>query len=488
MRVVDLVAEHSLQLRLETPSSMSRLEREVARCAPAEHLDPTPYLEPDVLILTSGIGMNFSEPSIWDGYVERLARVPTSAIAFAVGTAHGELPRGLIDACITHDMPLFEVPTTVPLFKINQHVEYTLQAERSALRTRGWQLADECARLANQGAELSTLLAAIYATVELPIALYDTFGSLIAQYPATPTWRTGPGYESQPGVLNLALPMGLSRPCWLTVRAYNAGVEVEPLLTPVSSILALQLNRSVTTDASNHKHMQLFLNRCVSWSESTRSDVANAFQEFGLSSSEETSLLVADMSGDHAASSWKLRVALHDMFHEVRVTEIHNRLVALMQLPRDVNVDKEQELLRVAPELPLVLREPTRTIDELRIAVVHALDSVQHLDGPQLAPRLGLSAVVAAAAGRGAREAAVRFLSPLLVYDEQRSSELVETLRAWLRNDARMTATCRELFIHRNSLSYRLNRIESILNVSLDSLESKASCLMALRLVDIEPY
>lgn len=488
MRVADLLTEHSLQLRLETPSGPKRLSQEVVRCAPTEHLDPTPFLDANVLLLTSGIGMNFTEQSIWDGYVERLTRVPVSALAFAIGTAHATLPKGLVAACTSHDLPLLEVPTTVPLLKIDQHVENMLRAEHIARLDLGWSLADECARLASQGAEVSTLLAAIYATVQAPIAVYDAFGSLIAQYPESVTWRTGSSYASQPDVLTVPLPMGLSNPCQLAVRLYGLSSEYEALLAPVTSILALQLNRSVAVDASSHQDMLRFVNRCVAWSESTRSDVANAFHELGLSRRAETTLLVADMSGDHAAAAWKLRVALHDTFHDVRVAELDDQLIALAQFPRDGFDETVDRILAIRPELPLVLRGPTRTIDELRIALVHALDLIHHVTRPTLAPVLGLSAVVAAAAGRGARESAERFLAPLLVHDEQRTTELLPTLRTWLRNDAQPSRTCEELFIHRNSLSYRLRRIQELLGISLDTLDGRATCLMALRLVELEPY
>src|SRR5690606_33657347 len=114
---------------------------------------------------TSGIGMNFTDASIWDAYVERLTRVPVAAVAFAVGPAYKELPKGLVAACTKHDVPLLEVPATVAMLKVFQYIETMLQAEQFNLQDRGWSLADECARLASQGAEVSTLLAAINSTV-----------------------------------------------------------------------------------------------------------------------------------------------------------------------------------------------------------------------------------------------------------------------------------------------------------------------------------
>jgi len=231
-----------------------------------------------------------------------------------------------------------------------------------------------------------------------------------------------------------------------------------------------------------------FVGRCVSWSEATRSEVAQSFQELGLSQRADTSLLVADMTGDYAATAWRLRRALHDSFGDVRVAEFDDRLFALAQLPRGEFAEVSERLLGVDPDLPLVLRSPAKTLDELRIALVHALDLVKHVSEPTLSPMLGLSSVVAAAAGRGARETALRFLKPLILHDEQRSTELLPTLRIWLRNDTQPTRTCEELFIHRNSLAYRLRRIEALLGITLGSLDGRATCLMALRLVDLEAY
>nr|WP_244960551.1 PucR family transcriptional regulator ligand-binding domain-containing protein [Pseudoclavibacter chungangensis] len=488
VRVVDLLTDPSLELRLETPSGQRRLEQPVVRCAPVEHLDPTPYLDPDVLLLTSGIGMNFTEQTIWDGYVERLARVPVSAVAFALGPAHRVLPAGLVRACAANDVPLLEVPTTVPLHKIDKFVEDCLQAEQLEQFDVGWKLADECARLASQGAEITTLLATIYETIKQPVAVYDAFDSLISQYPETVTWRTGSARTASPEVLNVPLPMGLRNPCQLAVRLLHSTREIERMLAPVSSILALQLNRSVTVDASSRQDMLRFVNHCVGWSDFTRSDVAHAFQELGLSRRTETSLTVASMGGEHAANAWKLRVALHEAFHDVRVAELDDDFIALAQLPRESFEAAARQLLQLDPQLPLVYRGPTRTIDELRISMVHALDLVRHAEGPIIAPPLGLGAVVAAAAGRGARESAEAFLAPLVEHDETRATELMPTLRTWLRNDTAPSRTCEELFIHRNSLSYRLRRIEEILGLSLDTLDGKATCLMALRLVELEPY
>lgn len=54
-------------------------------------------------------------------------------------------------------------------------------------------------------------------------------------------------------------------------------------------------------------------------------------------------------------------------------------------------------------------------------------------------------------------------LGPLLDQDRARGSNLLRTLETYLRNDRNIAATARDLFIHYNTLRYRLTRIEELL-------------------------
>lgn len=488
MRVGDLIAEHSLQLRLHTPSGSDRLAHEVTGCAPTELMDPTPYLDPGTVLLTQGIAMNVSEARTWDAYVERLTLVPISALAFSTGVAHRVLPPGLIAACTAHNVPLLEVPPVVPPLQVDRHIEQVLNAEKHSVITRGWSLADECARLANQGAEITTLLAAVYDVIGDPLAVYDAFGSVIAQYPTLASWPTGQTKKPRRGMLSIALPMGLNNPCHLAVMHGADKEMLDSLLGPVASIIALQLNRSVVVDASRHQEITHFVSVCGSWSETTSHDIAAAFRALGLKREAPTTVLIADMRTELASLSWQFRVALHESFHEVRVTEMEDRMVAFGQVPRTAEGDFLERLTELAPSHPLVLSSQVDTLDELRLAVVHGQDLVGHVGSPTLAPRLGLAAVISATAGRGARESAAQFLAPLIEHDERRASQLMQTLRVYIEHDAQSAPTCDALFIHRNSLSYRLRKIESLLGANLETIEGQATCLMALKLVGITTY
>jgi PucR family transcriptional regulator, purine catabolism regulatory protein len=59
-------------------------------------------------------------------------------------------------------------------------------------------------------------------------------------------------------------------------------------------------------------------------------------------------------------------------------------------------------------------------------------------------------------------------LGPLIEFDRHHNGALLETLECYLRNNRNRAATARELFVHYNTLRYRLNRIERLLGGRTD--------------------
>jgi sugar diacid utilization regulator len=62
-------------------------------------------------------------------------------------------------------------------------------------------------------------------------------------------------------------------------------------------------------------------------------------------------------------------------------------------------------------------------------------------------------------------------VAPVVRYDEQYSTELIATLGAYLRNNCNMNATAAEIYAHRHTVSYRLERIREL--TGLDPLTSE---------------
>lgn len=496
MLVADLLTDESLRLRLHTPSSRARLASRITWCAPTEFMDPTPFLSPNVLLLTNGIGLKIEDERTWDAYVERLAKVPVAAIAFGTGTAHPQLPHGLVTACNDWDVPLLEIPHPVPFLQVHRLVSKQLQAERFATAVQGWDLANACARLTASGATLRTVLAKISKVAGGPLAIFDDSGSVIARWPETSTWSE----EDLHGAVirdegsRIPLPMGAADSFNLVVRRSRSGLPLDALLGPATSIIAVQMTNALQTASRKENQLELMLIQSLDWQGVALDEFTRTFKSTGLDESLPTFLVLAATPEGSLSDVWRVRLSLQEAFGALRIIIHDGALFAFAQQPFDLPLrspreeDPARSLLEtfrgIAPHLPLVVNRPAESVEELRLRIFHARQLLARTETPRMAPELSLDSLLVATAGRGARAAAEKFLAPVITHDKQRSGNLLETLRAHLANDCQPSKTCRTLFIHRNTLSYRIRKLESLLGLPLDTLLGQSTSLMALRIYE----
>ena len=73
-------------------------------------------------------------------------------------------------------------------------------------------------------------------------------------------------------------------------------------------------------------------------------------------------------------------------------------------------------------------------------------------------------------------------LGDLEKYDAVNDGDLMETLEAFAANHFDITQTSKALFLHRNTLRYRLKRIEEILNIKLEDFNIKLDISAAFKI------
>lgn len=78
-----------------------------------------------------------------------------------------------------------------------------------------------------------------------------------------------------------------------------------------------------------------------------------------------------------------------------------------------------------------------------------------------------------------------RVLKKLVDYDEKNGSDLQEVLKCYLDHDGSVSQTADMLFVHRNTINYKLNKIKEILQIDLSSLETRMELMMALALKEV---
>lgn len=73
-------------------------------------------------------------------------------------------------------------------------------------------------------------------------------------------------------------------------------------------------------------------------------------------------------------------------------------------------------------------------------------------------------------------------LGELIDYDLKKNSNLVETLKVYLEEDGNLNKVSDRLFVHRNTLKYRIQKIEKIMNFNLKDTDIRFNLFLAFKL------
>lgn len=85
------------------------------------------------------------------------------------------------------------------------------------------------------------------------------------------------------------------------------------------------------------------------------------------------------------------------------------------------------------------------------------------------------------------RDFAQQIIGPLAEYDEQHRGSLVKTVDAYFAHHGNISQTAESLFVHRNTLLYRMERIQELTGQDLNNSDMRLSLHLALKLWRLRP-
>lgn len=293
-----------------------------------------------------------------------------------------------------------------------------------------------------------------------------------------------------------------------------AGGPPAGLLRTVSTLLALELERSRAPEWASDEAAGEFVRAVLDREVTDRSDILARASELGAQLDTGAGVLVV-RAGPRAAQAgeWRSRVlvvalrALRASSSGVvaGVEEDAERadVTAIIPVADDVALGRAAQALQreLAASLPgfniTVARSRLADPADLYRAGKEAqlAANVAEADGLELlafedtgAYRLLLPAM---SDDPGELE---RFyeetVAPLAAYDEQYDTELVATIEAYLDNDANVTPTATQLFTHRHTVRYRLERVKELSGHDITSTVGREKLglgLKSMRVLGIAP-
>lgn len=121
----------------------------------------------------------------------------------------------------------------------------------------------------------------------------------------------------------------------------------------------------------------------------------------------------------------------------------------------------------------------------IRASYYEALTALERGDGVHYPDRVDLGQLLLiSATDVPVAELATQLLEPLAEHDRDHGSDLVTTLRGYLEADRNVVTATAQLYIHRNTLRNRLQKIEELLGVDLEGSGEIANLWLALRALD----
>lgn len=81
------------------------------------------------------------------------------------------------------------------------------------------------------------------------------------------------------------------------------------------------------------------------------------------------------------------------------------------------------------------------------------------------------------------KEFAQDILGPIRDYDRMNDSELFDTLRVYLESNCNMSIVTEKIYVHRNTVKYRIKRIEEILGYDLSNVNRQFNLRLAYKII-----
>ncbi|MDS1269004.1 PucR family transcriptional regulator ligand-binding domain-containing protein [Lipingzhangella sp. LS1_29] len=539
MVLSELIAISRLRLRLLTGAEHAG--RRVRWVYTTDLPRPQRYLNGDELVLT---GMMWREnPADSREFVRALCEAGVAALG--AGTAIGEIPTDLVQACAEHDLPLVEVPSDVSFATVTEEALHLLTRDRADAATqhrgRHRHLMTELAA----GAELPEVFGAATAEAGLRAWVVSSTGRLVAAGPDEETRRLGPDQEQRRLLARSALRGGSAQRSQ-SLPATDTAPERVVTLTPIrtrtahpltgwllvcdgpcdewseahreaaaelASLVMLARGRLEERELLAAQHTERLASLLSARRFDQAAQVITAATE-GLAGSQGGGMpreqpriaLSAELSPPATPPDLARRI-LSELVREYRgavVTGENNDALALVPVP-----EHEQDSHRAAQQLRAHLRGAVEVLEaglaERRFAlgvssVVHGIPdlrgaAVEARHARRLAEVRDGQAQVIAGAEIDSHELllasvpeevrssyAERLLGPILAYDAEHRSELVDTLESFLDHSGSWQRCAESLHVHVNTLRYRVGRIEELIGRDLSRLEHRVDVFLALRL------
>jgi hypothetical protein len=536
LRVRDLLSVPGLGLRLLT--DVTGLDRAIKHVYTTDLPDPGRYLTPGDLVLT---GMMWCREA---GDAERFVTVLAKAgsVVLGAGEALGQVPPEVIQACGRHGVTLLAVPPETSFAAVTDEVGRRLNGDRETAMTRvlgrrrrllsavadgagldamfrlmGREIGTECWLLTGTG----RVVGGTGASLPPPLALQLACGYLKAERLPAVTEAgarlVGPSEYSLFGVGGEPRITGWFLAC--AGREQDWPHELRESVAELAADVALERARLEASRTGDRKLAEAIITMIASGGGEGAAPVEIASLMRAIGMPPDGRYLLAAMGAESGrlagpnADRWRFELAEElamPLSDATLAGPLGDEIIVLIPLPGagdepdpgdtipagHVFADRlraaqpvfESDRSRI--RLSVGISAPATGTAALsgalqeassarRLAALRGPTAISVVTSDEVASHELLLATVPGSILRLFRE---RMLGPLQVYDERHKAELLPTLREFLACSGSWNACAARMYVHVNTVRYRIRRIEELTGRDLSSLDDQVDFFLALRI------
>lgn len=468
--------------------------REITWAHAIELPDPTEWLGPDELLMTTGIGVP-EEPAAQKAYVERLADAGLSGLAIGHDMpTTPEVSPAMVSAAEERSLPLLFTSYDVPFTAVVRAVADANRDEERARLAQTQRIYETVRQAASDvlGPELLARLGDIvgcdlYALdPERGLALLDSDTGVSQEVVRTVTEEKKKRAEPMPAVLRLgtrscpvmAVAVPVSRPATLVALPKKERKPDLSILRHVSAVVALELEKETSERERRRRLGQELLAGLIDGRIPTES-AAQMLSERGLA--EEPRVLATCATDGVEAERSDLHLRLEDRGVPHVLLRRAPLLTALLpDTPEALAGFRDEIDSAYAVGLSAPLGRVGRVPDAKREAR-WALESAEINGEPFVRYGDERTSWLLPRSLSEAERIVQEVLGPVLNYDSVHKGQLIESLEAFLVHNRSWKKTADALHLHKQTLAYRIRRVEELTGRRLDHTENVAELWIALR-------
>lgn len=501
----DLLAEPEFGLTLATSHDDDSLNRAVLGAHSIELENPSRWLEPGWMMLTMGVRLR-NKPALQRQLVTELKELGASCLGFGVGLAFKSVPPALLEEANRQGLPVIAVPAETQFRELTRAVfESTVGVDSTTFRrlssiqqnlVRGFgdenpleSIVRRLARLVN-----SVVVVAIEsgetvaATGAFPVT--ELMGELTANYMGVILPSQAQGWRI------LASPINDQRgplARWLIVASQHplaADDLSRAAMQMTLPLLDAQMRISITTRDQDRAIRKSLLDAILDGAgdEMDRRILGERVGALGLSWTQGIRVMVVQPTDPERPGTALNEATEHlsDRLEELSVRHLLSRRANELVVATDANGHLSmlaRELIAGAPRFRVGFGRPAASLDDIRTAWRDAQIAVRHLamqDTQSILAFEDLDLVTQILAEVPADRMGPKVASMSRLLREQPIQ--LEALRAYFSHSRDIKAAAAAIYLHPNTLRYRLERFEAALGRSLHEPVVIASlyCLLTL--------